>query len=328
VTSTVRSQMLGLFRSSCYSFAALLLLSLAGYSQSLPAPPLPPPVIAVRTELVVLPVRVTDANGDFVSGLSADDFRVYQDRHLQELSLFQREDTPVAVGLLVDHSRSMGPKLAEVVSAIVAFSKSSNPQDEMFVVDFNDDVSLELPGGTPFTHDPMELVKAVSAVSARGRTALYDAVNVGLNHLLLATTDKRALIIVSDGGDNASQHKYGEILAAARRSQTVIYSIGLIGDPNQEDEDPKLLQRLCNETGGIAFFPMARESVTDVSARIARDLREQYTLGFSPDNNNGGQSFRKIEVKVTAPGRGKIHVQTRRGYFNAERPADPGKPAS
>jgi VWFA-related protein len=269
----------------------------------------------------VLPVRVIDGNGDFVTGLNADDFRVYEDGRLQRVSVFQREDTPVSVGLVVDHSRSMGPKLAEVATAIAAFAQSSNPEDEMFVLDFNDDVSLELPGGNPFTHNPAELSRAISAVSARGQTALYDAVNEGLKHLELAHGDKRALVIVSDGGDNASQHKYADVLALARRSQTVIYSIGLLGDTDEE-ENPKLLQRLCSDTGGIAFFPQARESVTTVSERIARDLREQYTLGFAPETMRSGNnhSLRKIEVKVNAPGHGKIRVQTRPSYLDSEKP--------
>ncbi len=325
MTLTVRSQEPERLRSCCSLAALLLFYGLSGYSQSLPAPPSPaaPHTIAVQTELVVLAVRVIDVNGDFVSGLSLENFRVYEDGRLQRISLFQQEDTPVTVGLVVDHSRSMGPKLAEVATAIVSFAQSSNSQDEMFVVDFNDDVSLELPGGNPFTHDPAELARAVSAVSARGRTALYDAVNEGLNHLQLARGDKKALIIVSDGGDNASQHKYADVLALARRSQTVIYSIGLIGAPNEE-EDPRVLQRLCDDTGGIAFFPEAKESVRDVSVRIAHDLREQYTLGFAPDHTDSRHSFRRIEVKVTAPGRGKVRVRTRRGYFDSETPAKLG----
>jgi VWFA-related protein len=212
--------------------------------------------------------------------------------------------------------------LAEVATAIVSFAQSSHPQDEMFVMAFNDHVSLDLPGGNPFTHDPAELARAVSAVSAGGGTALYDAVIEGLNHLQLAHGDKKALIIVSDGADNASQHKYADVLALARRSQTVIYSIGLIGAPNQE-ADRRVLQRLCNDTGGVAFFPEARQSVVSVSARIAHALREQYTLGFAPDRTGNDNSFRKIEVKVTAPGRGKIRVQTRPGYLSSEKLAKP-----
>jgi Ca-activated chloride channel family protein len=328
---TARSNEPKRFRMCCCFAFLIFLCSRAGYSQS-PAPQPSSPdqyTIGVQTELVVLPVRVTGGHGDFVSGLSRDDFRVYQGGTLERISLFRQEDTPVSVGLIVDHSRSMGPKLAEVTTAIVAFSQSSNPKDEMFVVDFNDDVSLETRDGHPFTHDPAELARAVSAVSARGQTKLYDAVNEGLKHLQLAHADKKALIIVSDGGDNASQHKYEEVLALARRSQTVIYSIGLLGDSGEE-ENPGLLRRLCNDTGGIAFFPAAGETVRSVSARIARDLREQYTLGFAPDrkSNDSGRAYHRIDVKVSVPGGGKIRVQTRRGYFSSEMPATIGKRGS
>jgi len=327
VTLTNRSQKLKRFWS-CYSFGALLLVylpfigALAGYSQSAPAPPSPPvpAAIAVKAELVVLPVRVMDGNGDFISGLSQDNFRVYEDGRLQRINLFQREDTPVTVGLVVDHSRSMGPKLAEVATAIVSFAETSHPQDEMFILAFNDEVSLEMPSGNPFTHDPTELARAVAAVSAGGGTALYDAVYAGLNHLQIAHGDKKALIIVSDGADNASQHKYADVLALARRSQAVIYAIGLVGAPNQE-ADRKVLQRLSNDTGGMAFFPEARQTVVSVSARIALALREQYTLGFTPDKTVNDHSFRKIEVKVAAPGRSKIRVHTRPGYISSEKPA-------
>jgi VWFA-related protein len=200
----------------------------------------------------------------------------------------------------------------------------------MFVVDFNDRVWFQLLDGKPFSNDPAELEKAVSAVSARGRTALYDAVAEGMNHLRFGHWDKKALIIVSDGGDNASQHTYSQILALAQRSQTLVYSIGLLGSLDQ-DENPEALKRLCKNTGGIAYFPGSEVHVKDISTQIARDLREQYTLGFTPEESGNTHSFRKIEVKVAAPGRGKLHVRSRPGYFGAqEKPssAAPGKSAS
>jgi Ca-activated chloride channel homolog len=209
----------------------------------------------------------------------------------------------------------MGSKLPDVVTAVSSFAHSSNPQDEMFVVDFNDDVSVELLGGKPFTHDSKELEHALRAVSARGRTALYDAVAEGLLHLQLAHWDKRALIIVSDGGDNASHLKYSQILALARRSQVLIYSIVLAGD--SQEEDPGVLRRLCKDTGGIAYLPRAGESVATISTEIARDLREQYTLGYVPQSTKRADAFRKLEVKVTAPGHGKLRVRTRHGYSPA-----------
>jgi Ca-activated chloride channel homolog len=269
--------------------------------------------IAVSANLVLLPVNVTDRRGTFVAGLKRQDFHVYEDRQLQELTVFEEGDTPVTVGLVVDHSRSMGPKLRDVIAAVSSFTHSSNPRDEMFVVDFNDDVLIELMKGKAFSSDPKELEKALTAVTARGRTALYDAVSEGLNHIKYGHLAKTALILISDGGDNASHLKYSQVLAQARQSQTMIYAIGLVG-ADKEDENPGLLQRLCKDTGGIAYFPREGESVAKVSAEIARDLREQYSLGYAPQNTQRVDAFRKIEVKVSAEGRGSLRVRTRQGY--------------
>lgn len=284
----------------------------------LPARSAIPSQIVAETDLVVLPVRVTDTNGNFVGGLNQAQFRVYENNRRQEIELFRQEDVPVAVGLVVDHSRSMGPKLAAVAQSVLAFAHSSNPDDEMFVVDFSDHVTIEEPGGKPFSQDPQLLAKAVSAVSAQGMTSLYDAIVAALDHLQLSSLEKKALIIVSDGGDNASASKYSEVLDKARRSQVLIYAIGLVGASEAADENPGLLRRLCKDTGGLAFFPAEAESVSDVSAKIARDLREQYTVGFIPRNKQGG-SFHRVKVEVNAAGRGKLQVRTRQGYFATAR---------
>ena len=322
-----------LLSTSCPStilllFACLLIGPRALPAQSEPASATGPQALIAKTELVVLPVSVADSSGNFVSGLSLQNFRVYENGRLQEITAFQDGDTPVTVGLIVDHSRSMGPKLREVAEAVSVLARSSNPQDEMFVVDFNDDVSVELLDGKPFTDDPDELAKAVSSVRARGRTALYDAVAEGLLHLQLGRWDKKSLIIVSDGGDNASQQKYSHILALAQQSQVVIYSVGL-ADEDEEEENPDVLRRLSKATGGIAFFPKSLPDVTDVSRRVARDLREQYTLGFVPETRDSTDSFRQLTVKVSAPGRGKLRVRTRPGYFkHTQSPGGSAKGAS
>ncbi len=329
MTRSMRSKRHNSFQSFYLSTVLVFSCSVSTYTRSLPPQSVSPGVagqsaIVSKTELVVLPVNVTDANGNSISGLSLQNFRVYEEGQLQKVTAFQEGDIPVTVGLIVDHSRSMGPKLPEVAAAVSAFAQSSNPQDEMFVVDFNDDVSVELLNGKPFSSDAHELEKAVSAVSARGRTALYDAVAEGLIHLQLGHWDKKALIIVSDGGDNASQQKYSQVLALAQRSQVVIYSIGLV-DADGDEANPSVLRRLSKDTGGIAFFPMSLKSVADISKRIARDLREQYTLGFVPEKTGASDSFRQIRVKVDAPGHGKCHVRTRSGYFKSQHEQDPAK---
>ncbi len=299
----------------------LFFLGIFGFTRSLSTEPLSPGTgaqerIALSVNLVLLPVSVTGAHGTFVTGLKVDNFLVLEDGQLQKVTVFDEGNTPVSVGLVVDHSRSMGPKLAGVTSAVYSFTHSSDPQDEMFVVDFNDDVSIELMNGKAFSSDARELGEALNAVSARGRTALYDAVSEGLHHLQYGRWGKRALIIISDGGDNASHLKYSQVLAQARQSQALIYAIGLVGSSDRE-ENPDLLRRLCRDTGGIAYFPGEGESIASVSAQIARDLREQYTLGYTPQNVQGAVAFRKIEVRVAAPSHGKLHVRTRQGYSPA-----------
>lgn len=275
-------------------------------------------VLSSRTDLVAVPVSVTDPHGNFVGGLMIDNFRVLEDGQPQNISVFEQQDTPVTVGLIVDHSGSMGAKLREVAAAVLAFAHLSRPEDEMFVVDFADTVTVELLHGKPFTGDPQELSEAVTAVSAQGQTALYDAVAEGLVHLQLGRWNKRALIIVSDGGDNVSRHTFSQVLALARSSQAVIYAIGLLSESGQE-ENPGVLRRLCDDTGGIAFFPPKGASIEAVSTQIARDLRGQYMLGYVPPTNTDAGAFRKIDVKVSAPGRGKMRVRSRAGYSVAAR---------
>jgi len=273
--------------------------------------------ITLTSALVVVPVNVTDENGTFISGLKAQNFKVFEDGRQQDVTLFKEEDTPVTVGLIVDHSFSMGPKLPAVASAVDTFAHSSNPEDEMFVVDFNENVSVELMRGKPFTHDAVALRQALYAVSARGQTALYDAVIEGLTHVELGQWDKRALIIVSDGGDNASHAKFADLLIQAQRSHVVIYSIGLV-DQGQEEENPKVLKKLSKATGGITFLTKQSDEAATFTRRIARDLREQYTLGYVPPLKKGPNSFRKIVVQMSSPAARKLRVRTRPGYFPTE----------
>jgi Ca-activated chloride channel family protein len=207
----------------------------------------------------------------------------------------------------------MRPKLSPLAAAVALLAQSAHPDDEMFVVNFSDHVSLDLPGGIPFTHDGGDLQTALFATSAAGRTSLYDAVIAGLDHLRAGQWDKRALIVVSDGGDNASLHTYAQVRAAARESQTVIYAVGLIDESTGEDERPDVLERLCSDSGGVAMFPRTNDEIAAVLAQVGRDLREQYTLGFVPATRTAG-AVHKITVTASAPGLGKLHVRTRADY--------------
>lgn len=271
--------------------------------------------LTVTSALVVLPVTVTDRRGQFVSGLRQSDFQVYEDGHRQKVTVFEEGDAPVTVGLVVDHSGSMADKLPQVATAIRAFAQSSDPRDEMFLVNFNERASVVRLAGTPFTSNPGKLEAALAAVSAGGETALYDAVGMGLRYLQLGHWQRRALIVVSDGGDNASHLRFSQVLALARQSQASIYAIALTSAPDEDDEqNPSLLKRLCKDTGGIAYFPRSGHSVVQITAAIARTLRAQYTLGYVPQTRAGEGTVHTVAVKLVGAGHGHMRVRTRAGY--------------
>jgi len=270
--------------------------------------------ISVSVGLVVLPVRVTDHTGDFVTGLHATDFQVFEAGRLQEITLFDPEDVPVTVGLVVDNSGSMRSKRPGVVVASLSFVKSSNPRDQMFVVNFNQNVTLGLPQSAPFTSSPQQLRAALVKIPPAGNTALYDGIAAGLQHLKAGTGDRKALIVVTDGGDNASQLNFRDMLRMAEASNAVIYTIGLL-DQSFTDENPGVLRQLAKVTGGQAYFPTSLAEVQEITERIARDIREQYTIGYVPANPVADGKFRTIKVTAKAAGEGKLHVRTRAGYL-------------
>jgi VWFA-related protein len=227
--------------------------------------------------------------------------------------LFQYEDTPVTVGLVVDHSRSMRPKLAQVIAAAQAFVHSSNPLDQMFIVNFADSVSLGLPAAVPYTNTSTQLEDAISNAPAAGMTALYDAVVKGIEQLQVGSHDKKVLLVISDGGDNASARNLAHVLKMAEISSTIVYTVGLFDD-DDPDRNPRVLRRLAQRTGGEAFFPGELGAVVDVCESIAREIRNQYTIGYVSTNVAPDGAYRAIRVSARAPGDGKLVVRTRAGY--------------
>jgi Ca-activated chloride channel homolog len=270
--------------------------------------------IAVKVGVVVLHATVMDAKGILVSGLDKENFRVFEDGVPQQIDSFTHEDIPVTVGLVVDNSGSMGPKRPEVIAAALAFARSSNPQDQMFAVNFNEKVSFALPNDTLFTDQADELRVAMSRIAADGMTALYDAVAAALAHLKKGNRDKKVLIVISDGGDNASKQKLVQIMAMARQSDAIVYTIGLF-DEDDPDQNPGALKQLAKATGGEAYFPRSVKDVIPACERIARDIRNQYTITYIPTNGKQDGTYRVIQVKVGAPGQGRLFVRTRAGYF-------------
>jgi len=273
----------------------------------------PPFRISVNVDLVVLTATVHDRKGQAVSGLREQEFEVYEDGVRQTLRLFKHEDIPVTVGLLVDHSGSMRRKLAHVIAAARAFVESSSADDQMFVVNFNEHVGLGLPPSMQFTNRSDELALAISNTPALGMTALYDALALGQQQLAAGTRDKKVLIVISDGGDNASTHKLQEILRIAEQSSTIVYTIGIFDDEDP-DKNPAVLKRLAEATGGEAFFPGETSTVLAACERIAREIRNQYTLGYVSGNTPKAGAFRTIKVVARGTGNRKLVVRTRAGY--------------
>jgi VWFA-related protein len=261
--------------------------------------------------------------------LEASDFHVEEDGRPQTITVFRTDDTAVTVGLVVDHSGSMAAKQSEVLQGAEAFVMASNPQDREFVVNFDDTVTFGLPPDVPFTGNVEALQTALTAVRDAAETALYDAVAVALERLQKDNSSKKVLLLISDGGDNKSKHNFAEVLRMAQASNVIIYTIGLF-DEFSADKNPKILQKLADDTGGYAYFPDSPAEMRAICQQVAEDIRHQYTLGYSPENPGSG-GYRKIRVTVNAPGHGKLFVRTRAGYFvpapgSADVPSSPPTP--
>jgi VWFA-related protein len=272
--------------------------------------------ISVNVDLVVLHATVRDRKGRFASDLRQRDFGVYEDGVQQSIRLFLHEDLPVIVGLVVDHSGSMGAKLGHVIAAARTFVRSSNQEDQMFVVNFNEHVTLNPPAARRFTNHLDELEAAILKAPATGQTALYDALVQAFERLQAGGRDKKVLIVISDGGDNASAHSLADVLKLAGQSSALVYTIGVF-DGEDSDRNPDVLRRLAGATGGEAFFPAQLDDVIAICERIARDIRNQYTIGYIPTSPARTGVYRSIRVVVGAAGYGKRAVRTRSGYITA-----------
>ncbi len=309
-------------------FCAMTLLISPCFAQ-IPVPdaqPLPPgqnpnagkpnSTIKIDVGLVVLHTSVLDDRGKFADGLKLENFRVFEDKVEQKLSTFKREDVPVSMGLVIDNSGSMRDKRPRVNEAAITLVESSNPQDEAFVVNFNDDFYLDL--DKDFTSSIPELKEALERIDSRGSTALRDAIIGSLDHLKKANRDKRVLLVVTDGEDNASHNSLEKTLREIQKTDTVIYTIGLLGDEKRSDKNRamKALKQIAEASGGLAFFPESVDDVHNICEQVAHDIRNQYTLAYYPSNTRKDGTFRAVSVQVIPPrGRGKLVARTRNGYY-------------
>ncbi len=302
--------------------------------QKVPPPPPPPPPSAAQikrsVDLVALPVTVVDKHGNFIESLKQRNFRVYENGVRQKISIFKREDIPVTVGLVIDNSGSMYDKRPEVDAAALTFVETSNPDDQVFVVNFNENYYLDQRAN--FTNNIAVLRQALERIDSRGSTALYDAVLASLHHLKKGTRQKKVLLVITDGEDDASRHNLEQTVRAVQKSDAIIYTVGLLSedDHHAARRAKRALKALADSTGGLAFFPRSVNQVHTICLRIAKDIRNQYLVGYYPTNPQSNGGYRKVKVKlVDVPhGLGKLSVRTRTGYFPKTAPAVNGSTAN
>lgn len=267
----------------------------------------------VDVDLVEVHVSVVDEKDRTVSGLPKDAFRLTENNVEQKLAVFKHEDQPVSLGLVLDNSRSIEPRKERLDAAALAFVRQGNPDDETFVVHFDFDARLS----QDFTGDRQRLREVLSSTKPFGQTALYDAMFVAVDHIAKSKYDKKAILLVTDGLDNSSKHNLEELVEKLKQSRVAVYTIGLLSAAEGERGEQALLQ-IADASGGRAYFPANVEEVRVICERIARDLREQYTLGYLPTNANRDGSWRSVRVEVKPPlgYPPKLTANYRHGYYS------------
>lgn len=300
-------------------FVALLALVIGTTAPQTVAPvPAGQPVFKAESQLVVLHVSVRDRGGEYVTGLGKDAFTIIDDGQPQTVTMFSGEDVPATLGLVLDNSNSMAPSRERVIASTVALAKNSHPQDEVFALTVNEHVREAWAPAIIAETQPRQFAAAMAAaITARGMTALYDGVAEGLRRVQRGIHTRQVLILVSDGGDNASRISQEAILREARTGDAVIYTVGLI-DPLVRDGNPRLLRQLAKDTGGESFQPRTLDEVAPTFERIARDIRSAYTLAYTPTQGLGNPAEhrrRTVRVYVRASDGRALRVRTRDGYF-------------
>jgi VWFA-related protein len=291
---------------------------LRAQSPSAPAQPQTPDdngtfVIRKSVDEVLLHASVVDDKQRLVTTLDRNAFSVFEDGKQQSIVSFRHEDIPVAIGIVIDNSGSMREKRAKVNQAALNLVRASNPQDEVFVVNFNDEYYLD----QDFTNDLLKLKEALEKIDAKGGTALYEAVVASAEHLKRnARLDKKVLFVVTDGEDNASQETLEQAVKQLQEENgPSVYAIGILGEEEHPKRAKRALEIIAQRTGGLAFFPKTLDEVDEISRQIAHDIRNQYTIGYKPTNPKGTGGFRTIRVDAKAKGHGKLTVRTKSGYY-------------
>jgi VWFA-related protein len=277
--------------------------------------------LSVDVELVQLPISVLDKEGRPVNGLTKDHFQIFEDNAQQQITLFKHEDIPLSLGLVIDNSGSMRNKRERVNSSALSFVRESNPEDETFIVNFDDVAYLE----QDFTGSIGDLIDALDNLDTRGETAMYDAVYLSVEHVKAGKMDKKAILLISDGEDNVSKYGINRVIEALRESKVTLYAIGLLEENDQRGglfkkppskKAREALENFAEITGGHAYFPKSLDEVEELVKTIAHDLRNHYTIGYRPTNRKLDGSWREVEVKVNPPkNTSKVTVRTKQGYY-------------
>lgn len=275
----------------------------------------PGALIRINVNLVLIPVTVTDPMNRLVTGLEKEDFQVSENNGQQKIITFASEDAPVSIGIVFDLSGSMTSKLMRARESILQFIKTANPEDEFFVIGFNDRPELI----EDFTSSTEDIEARLATIRSGHRTALLDAIYYGISKMSEARHQRKALLVVSDGGDNRSRYTEGEVRAQVREADTEIYSIGIF-DPYaatpEERTGPALLNELCEETGGRLYRVDDLAEMGDIAEKISTELRNQYVLGYRPKNLSHDGKWRKVKVKLNPPqGLPPLTVHARTGYY-------------
>jgi Ca-activated chloride channel homolog len=270
------------------------------------------PTFRSGAALVDLHVSVLDKNGKLITGIPQSAFKVYENGVEQPIAIFNREDVPVSMGIVIDNSGSMRYKREEVATAAMALVTSSNPQDEVFIVNFDDRAYLDL----PFTNDLKKLQASLAQLKARGGTAMRDAISGSIDYMRKkASRDKKVLLVITDGNDNTSRVTLDQAVLEARQSGVLVYSIGILADEDFGDarSAKRALKALAEASGGLDYYPKNLKEIQKITPEIATEIRNQYVLGYQPTHAELDGSFRQIKVAVT--GFGKPTVRTRNGYY-------------
>jgi VWFA-related protein len=262
---------------------------------------------------VMLHATVVDDKQHIITNLDRTAFTVFEDGKPQNIISFHHVDIPVAMGIVIDNSGSMREKRSKVNQAALNLVRSSNPRDEVFIVNFNDEQYLD----QDFTHDLLKLKEALEKIDARGGTALYDAVVASGDHLKQnARLEKKVIFLVTDGEDNASSETLEQAVKQLQlEGGPSVYAIGILGDEDHPKRAKKALQIIADRTGGIAFFPKTLDEVDNISRTIANDIRNQYAIGYKPLSPKKAGEFRQIRVEAKAKGHSKLVVRTKSGYY-------------